>query len=134
MDRLAEWVQGRLRDEPIIWLTTVTAGGRPQTSPVWFLWDGEEFLIYSLADTARVRNIATNPRVALNLDGDGKGGSIVTIEGHARIDRDAPPSHRVPAYREKYRSRILGNGWTPESFARDYPVPIRIVPQRVRAW
>jgi Pyridoxamine 5'-phosphate oxidase len=34
----------RLRTEPIVWLTTVRADGRPQSSPVWFLWDGDGYL------------------------------------------------------------------------------------------
>lgn len=124
----------RLRDEPIIWLTTVSSSGQPQTSPVWFLWDGEGFLIYSLAGTARVRNIERSPRVSLNLDGDGQGGSVVTIEGRARLDYEAPESNRVPEYSAKYRQKIAGNGWTPESFAADYPIPIRITPTRARSW
>ena len=32
----------RLEGELILWLTTVTPEGQPQSSPVWFLWiDGE---------------------------------------------------------------------------------------------
>ena len=37
--------EGRLRDEGIIWLTTVRSDGQPQSVPVWFLWNGESFLI-----------------------------------------------------------------------------------------
>ena len=37
----------RLREEEIAWLTTVRADGQPQSVPVWFLWDGDAFLIYS---------------------------------------------------------------------------------------
>jgi hypothetical protein len=29
---------GRLKSEPMIWLTTVTPSGQPQSTPVWFLW------------------------------------------------------------------------------------------------
>jgi PPOX class probable F420-dependent enzyme len=39
--------ESRLREEMIIWLTTVRSGGQPQSVPVWFLWEGETFLIYS---------------------------------------------------------------------------------------
>src|SRR6267378_3982288 len=63
----------RLRQETIIWLTTVDAGGQPQSSPVWFLWDGAEFLIYGSADGKKTRNIQANPKIGLNLDGDGQG-------------------------------------------------------------
>ncbi len=90
----------RLREEIVAWLTTVSPDGQPQASPVWFLWDtADEIWLLSKSDTPRVRNIAANPRVALNLDGDGRGGSIVSLEGEARIDewitspnaRAAPP-------------------------------------------
>ena len=134
MKGLNSQAEQRLRDELIIWLTTVSPSGQPQTSAVWFLWDGAGFLIYSLPNTARTRNIEANPRASLNLDGDGQGGSVVTIEGLARIDLEAPPSNEIPAYSAKYRQKIAGNGWTPESFAADYPIPIRITPTRARSW
>ena len=124
----------RLAGEKVIWLTTVRPGGQPQSSPVWFLYEGGEFLIYSLPGTARTANLEANPRVSLNLDGNGEGGDIVSIEGMARIDRAAAPADRVAAYREKYSGLIARNGWTPESFAADYPVAIRVTPGRCRAW
>lgn len=124
----------RLAEERIIWLTTVRADGQPQTSPVWFLYEDGEFLVYSKAGTARTANIAANPRVSLNLDGNGRGGDIVTIEGKARIDPDAPPSTAVPEYQHRYGGHIARNGWTPESFAADYPIAIRIRPARSRVW
>ena len=31
----------RLRGEQVAWLTTVRADGQAQSSPVWFLWDGD---------------------------------------------------------------------------------------------
>jgi len=124
----------RLIDEKIIWLTTVRPNGQPQTSPVWFLYRDDEFLIYSLPGTARTSNIEANPRVSLNLDGNGEGGDIVAVEGIARLDPDAAPSTEVKPYQEKYAGFIARNGWTPESFAADYPTAIRIMPVRSRAW
>ncbi len=124
----------RLASEHIIWLTTVRPNGQPQTSPVWFLWENEKFLVYSLPDTARVGNITTNPRVSLNLDGNGQGGAIVTIEGAARIDDAAPAADKVPAYVTKYDSFMERNGWTPEVFAARYSVAIRIAETRSRSW
>jgi PPOX class probable F420-dependent enzyme len=128
-------VAERLRRERILWLTTVTRAGQPQTSPVWFLWDGDELLVYSRADTPRPHNIRANARVAANLDGNGDGGDVVTIEGEARIVRDRAPAADVPPeYLDKYASLIAEEGWTLESFLADYPVEIRIRPSRVRAW
>ncbi len=121
----------RLEDELIIWLTTVTPKGQPQSSPVWFWWDGSEFVVYSLP-SARVRNIERNPKVALNLDGNGEGGDIVTLEGIARIDEAAPPAYEHSEYVEKYQRKFEDYGWTPEWFASRYSVAIRIQPTRAR--
>ncbi len=38
-------VAQRLREEHLIWLTTVGADGTPQPNPVWFLWDGASVLV-----------------------------------------------------------------------------------------
>jgi PPOX class probable F420-dependent enzyme len=127
-------VLGRLDAEPIIWLTTVRPNGQPQTSPVWFLRRGDGYIIYSLPDTARVSNIRSNNRVSLNLDGNGQGGAIVTIEGIARIATDLPAASDDAAYVAKYRSFMARNGWTPEVFAARYSVPIVVEARRGRAW
>lgn len=127
-------VDDRLRTEAIMWMTTVTPGGNPQTSPIWFLPVDQEILMFSKDDTARIRNVARNPKVSLNLDGDGRGGAIVVIEGTAGIDRAHPPASAVPEYIAKYQPFLDDYDWTPESFSADYPVPILITPTRLRAW
>ena len=123
----------RLSNARIGWLTTVAPDGTPQVSPIWFLWDSDEILVYSL-DSPRARNIAKSPRVSLNLDGNGLGGDIVIVEGTARIDADAPSAAVNPTYVAKYLSVMDDYGWTPEWFAGRYSVPIRITPTRFRYW
>jgi PPOX class probable F420-dependent enzyme len=124
----------RLREEPIIWLTTVTGAGQPQSTPVWFLWDGEEFLVYGSKDGPKTRNIERNPRVSLHLEGNGRGGGNVIFEGTARVDSDGPLADGVPAYVDKYQSLIDSYGWTPGSFSADYPHLIRVSATRARIW
>ena len=125
----------RLREESIIWLTTVSASGQPQSSPVWFLWDGAEFLIYGSKDGQKTRNIAANPRVGLHLDGNGQGGGNVIFEGSARIGAAAASADAIPpGYRAKYEALIDAFGWTAASMVQDYPHVIRVTPGRVRIW
>ena len=123
-----------LRDDIILWLTTVTSEGQPQSSPVWFLWEDGSFLIYSQPGKPKLRNIAANPRVSVHLRGTEDGSDIATFDGTAEVDPDAPPADRVPAYVEKYRSHIRGEGWSPKSFAEDYSQPIRVTPTAARTW
>lgn len=126
-------VARRLREEPIVWLTTVRRDGTPQPSPVWFLWDGETFLIYSQPNTPKLRNIAHGAKVALHLNGDRHGNDVVIFTGEARIVNDAPPVAAVPAFATKY-GEDLKPGGAAENMARDYTVAIRVAPTGLRGF
>ena len=112
---------------------TVNGRGAPQPSPVWFLWDDGSILLYSRPDTAKLRNIEGNPRVAMHLNDEGRGDDVVILSGRAAVSDDRP-AHELPAYVDKYGGLIERNGWTPESFAADYAVPVRIRPTRLRGF
>jgi hypothetical protein len=71
--------------------------------------------------------------VSLNLDSDGLEEDIVVCWGEARVSDD-PPADRVPGYVAKYAARIAALGWTPESFAADFSVPLRIALTRIHGW
>ena len=124
----------RLEAEPIIWLTTVAPSGQPQSTPVWFLWDQGEFLIFGVATGPKTHSIESSPRVCLHLEGNGRGGANVIFEGLARLDPTGPKADAVPAYIAKYQEFIDLFGWTAESFAADYPHVIRVSPTRARIW
>jgi PPOX class probable F420-dependent enzyme len=126
-------VAGRLAGESIGWLTTVSANGQPQSSPVWFLWDGASLWLRSQPQAGKVRNIEANPRVAFHLADDGNGGSIVTIDGVASLEGE--PGEVVDAYLAKYDESIrTALQTTPEQLAAEYSTTIRITPNRTRAW
>lgn len=123
----------RLETELVVWLTTVTPAGQPQSSAVWFLWRDGEFLVYSLLDSPRVRNLEANPKVALHLVGDAEANNVLSIEGEARIDRTAGGPDSVPEFIAKYRHLVVDqSGWTVEQYAGHYPLAIRIRPIRFR--
>lgn len=127
-------VARRLRDEPIAWLTHVDGAGTPQPAPVWFLWDDASgaALVYSHGEARRLDHLAANPRVALHLDGDGRGGDIVVLTGEAEHAPDEPPVHENPQYLAKYGDRITEGWGTAEKFASIYSVPLRVRLRRVR--
>lgn len=129
-----ERVARRLRDERLIWLTTVDAKGMPQPTPVWFLWDEatSTMLIYSRADAKRLAHLQQNPRVAVNFDGNGSGGDIIVITGEAQVSSGDPPADQLPTYTEKYRNFIARSYGTPENFASIYSVALRIRPIAIR--
>ena len=128
-------VARRLRDERIIWLTTVRADGRPEPSPLWFHWDGESIVIFSQPDTVKVRNIVQRPTVALSLNSDYYGGDVVVIAGEALIVPDVRAADAFPALVEKYRENLDNPGSiTTGDFTRDYSVAIQVTPTKLRGF
>jgi PPOX class probable F420-dependent enzyme len=128
------WAAEHLAVDVVGWLTTVAADGRVQSSPIWFLWDGETILIYSQPDTPKLRNIAAHPQVSLNLNSDPYADHALVIEGIAAVDETAPPCDVHPAYAAKYRAPLAHGEMDPAQMARDFSVALRITPTRIRVW
>ncbi|MBL1073650.1 TIGR03667 family PPOX class F420-dependent oxidoreductase [Nocardia sp. 2] len=124
----------RLHDDQIAWLSTVRPDGRPETVAVWFLLleDGT-LVVYSQPNKVKLRNIATNPNVALALDDSDLGRDVVRIEGTARYDATVSPLDELPAYVAKYAERIDLLFGTPRAFADMFSEPIVITPTRVHS-
>lgn len=119
--------------ELIGFLTAVDGNRQPQTSPVWFVRDGDDIVVYNKATTPRVESVAANPGVAFNLRGDLRASGAVLLEGRA-VTEDLPAARDFPGYVDKYGVEIERLGWTPESFSDDYSVGLRIEVTRVRSW
>ncbi len=125
-------VQERLEREQVGWLVTVGGDGTPQPSPVWFLWDGETFLIYSEPNTPKVRNVQQQPRVAFHFNSDEHGNNVVTLTGEASIETGATLADVPSAYIEKYRDGIASINLTPEAMIAAYSTVVRIRPTALR--
>ena len=121
----------RLRENTIVWLNTVRPDGRPHSVAVWFLWDGETFLIFSRPQNQKVYNIQQNANVLLALDDTHEGSDPITIEGTATLLKPGEADVTIPAYVEKYGAGIKRIGFTPEQMAAEYSQAIRITPTRV---
>ncbi len=126
-------VKHRLDNEQVAWLTTVNGDGRPFPSPIWFFYEVDgTVLIYSQPNKIKLRNIASNAAVTLNFNADEHGNNVIVLDGAAVIDESANPAANHDAYIAKYRGGIESIDMTPESFAAEFSVPIRVVLQKVR--
>ncbi|MBV9614600.1 MAG: pyridoxamine 5'-phosphate oxidase family protein, partial [Ktedonobacteraceae bacterium] len=105
--------------------------GRPHAVVVWFLWDGDSFLIFSQTNKQKLRNLQSNSNVLLAVDDTHKGADPITIEGIATLLAPGQVDVTSAAYVEKYDERIKRMGFTPEQMAAEYSQAIRVRPTRV---
>jgi PPOX class probable F420-dependent enzyme len=131
---LGQVIERRLRQEQIIWLTTIDPRATPQPRPVWFHWDGETALIFSQAEAAKLRHIARNPRVALNFNTDAEGGQVGVLIGEARLLQEPLDPKRLEAYLAKYARGIRDLEMTPESMLSEYRAVLLVTPLALRGF
>ena len=128
-------VKRHLKNQYVIWLTTVDATFTPQPRPVWFVWENDAFLIFSKPNAHKVKHIAKNPRVSLHFNTDETGDKhVIVFTGEGVIDSNCPPAHKVRGYLKKYKSGIIDLKMTAEGFSDEYSAAIRIQPTEVRGW
>ena len=126
---LSEQAKRRLAGDEIAWLTTVTPDGKPAPRPVWFTWDGEGIVIYSMNHAARLRYIEQNPQVTVHFNSKG-GGDVLVISGRAELLADAPPPSSFPGLLDKYGPVMEQMGQTPQWYDDNYGVALRVTPER----
>ncbi|MGH2426849.1 MAG: TIGR03667 family PPOX class F420-dependent oxidoreductase [bacterium] len=132
--RFGRRLNRRLRQEKIIWLTTVDSHNRPQPRPVWFHWDGQSVLIFSRRNTAKLRHIPQNTGVALNFNTDEEGDNVGVLIGEARLLLEPPSSARLNAYLRKYKEGIKDLDMTVPQFTASFAVPILVAPRAMRGY
>ena len=66
-------------------MSTIRADGSPQISPLWYLFDGESFIISTAKETAKWHNLQRDPRVALCVD-EPETGRMVVAYGRATLE------------------------------------------------
>lgn len=126
----------RLDNADFGWITTVRRDGQPQSSYVWFHFNGHDVFVISEPKSGKVRNITGNQRVSFHLDGDGTAGNgVLTIEGIAELSSGTDDPQRLSQYLSKYERRIrAGLESTPDRYAANFSTAIRISFETVRAW
>lgn len=122
----------RLNHEEVIWLTTISTGGIPQPRPVWFVWDGATFLIYSMPTAKKLAHIAQNQNVALHFNTDVGGEDVQVFLGTAELDPSAPPAKDNAAYCTKYHDGMRAIGMDEAQYSAMFSAALRVTPTRLR--
>jgi PPOX class probable F420-dependent enzyme len=127
-------IEQRLRDDLMIWMTTVGPSGRPHSVPVWFWWDGESITIFCEPETKKIRNLRQNPAVTFALETEDEGEIVIVFEGDAELLAEPTTSAMPGAFGEKYAHLFPRINSSPEIMAARYSQPVRLKPAKVMAW
>jgi PPOX class probable F420-dependent enzyme len=60
-------VQKILHSKTLAHLATLGSNGEPQSSPMWFLWDGEYIKFTHTSTRQKYQNIQRDPRVSISI-------------------------------------------------------------------
>ena len=127
-------IDGLLRTEETVWLSTATPDGAPHLVPIWFSWDGEQLFVASKPYARKVRNLRENPRLMLALGEPDEDFDVGLVEAEAELP-DASTAELLPAgHLEKYAGKMRAMGLTPDEFVATYSQPILIRPTRFLPW
>ena len=130
----ADRIDRMLRDETVVWLSSVGADGAPHLVPIWFSWDGTALLIASKPHAKKVRNLRVNPAVMLALGEPDEDFDVAMVKGVAEL-LDRPAEAVLPAtHLAKYRSQMAAIGLTAAEFLATYSQVIRVRPTCYLPW
>lgn len=127
-------IDQRLRTDPVVWLSTVTADGKPHTLPIWFWWDGETLLMFSEPAAKKVRNLRHNPAVTVALETRDEGEEVAFFDGLAELLPEPARALMPDAYKQKYAHLFPRIDSDPDKMAAQFSQPIRVRLTRVFSW
>ncbi len=85
--------------------------GTPRVVPIWFHWNGREFVMGTPPKAPKLKALAKNPKVALTIDDNTFPHKVLLVRGTARLD---PVDGIVPEYAqaaERYFGPEQGRAW-----------------------
>lgn len=113
-------------------LAYVWTDGTPRVVPIWFHWNGREFVLASPSRAPKLKALAKNPKVALTIDDNNFPHKVLLARGTAKLQ---PMDGIVPEYAlaaERYFGAQQGKAWVAQlaSMVKDM-VQITITPEWV---
>jgi len=58
----------------------------PRVVPIWFHWDGQQFVLGTAPNAPKVRALTRNAKVALTIDTDTQPPQVLLVRGTARVE------------------------------------------------
>ncbi len=92
-------------------LAYVWTDGTPRVIPIWFHWNGRDFVMASPPKAPKLKALAKNPKVSFTIDDNTFPHKVLLVRGTARLE---PLQGIVPEYAaaaERYFGPEQGQAW-----------------------
>jgi hypothetical protein len=92
-------------------LAYVWTDGTPRVIPIWFHWNGREFVMATPPKAPKLKALAKNPKVSFTIDDNTFPHKVLLIRGTARMESvdGIVPEYAMAA--ERYFGREQGQAW-----------------------
>jgi PPOX class probable F420-dependent enzyme len=115
--------QDILEKKGIAHVATIGPNGEPQSSPVWYGWDGTHFKFSNLKARQKYKNLVRDPRVSVSMTDPDDPYRYLEIRGTAEIEDD-PDKTFIDEMSRKY----MGTDY-PANHPGDERVTVKIRPE-----
>lgn len=85
--------------------------GTPRVVPIWFHWDGKQFVLGSPPRAPKLRAIRQNPRVALTIDSNEWPSKVLLVRGTATVEMVGGVSPEYALSAVRYFGEEQGKAW-----------------------
>src|SRR4051794_31157218 len=92
-------------------LAYVWTDGTPRVVPIWFHWDGKEFILATPPKAPKLKALAKNTKVALTIDDNNFPHKVLLVRGTARLETVKGIVPEYAAAAERYFGREQGQAW-----------------------
>ena len=129
MKTIPESHQDLLKDDAqaFSYLATLTAGGAPQVTPVWFNTDGEYILINTVVGRIKDKNMRARPKIALCIADPSDPYRYLQIRGQVVESTKEGAEEHIDVLNLKYR----GNPHYPKHSPDQPRIIYKIQPEKV---
>ncbi len=85
--------------------------GTPRVVPIWFHWDGRDFVLGSPPRAPKLKALRRNPKVALSIDDNAYPHKVLLVRGTAIVEMvpGVVPEYALAA--ERYFGQEQGKAW-----------------------
>ncbi len=92
-------------------LAYVWTDGTPRVIPIWFHWDGKNFVLGTPPKAPKLKALARNPKVAITIDDNTFPHKVLSVRGTAHLETvdGVVPEYALAA--ERYFGRDQGQAW-----------------------